>query len=181
MRTRPWRIYDPQDLRGEGQAWQLGEQGTTRFKQGWRGREMAGPSPPPSPPSQIPDQQARPAPPASLLLRSPASSHHPSPTPFLSPPPSHQLPAPLPQPLSLSFIHPFIKLLLSAKAPLGPGARLGCVEKNKTKTWRILTNPWPGVGSSPTPAHLLSARPRLFDLHPARLSFSGLWPWPVDL
>lgn len=106
-----------------------------------------------------------------------------------TPPPLHSSPLPpvtnflrpSPSPLSLSFIHPFIKLLLSAKAPLGPGARLGCVEKNKTKTWRILTNPWPGVGSSPTPAHLLSARPRLFDLHPARLSFSGLWPWPVDL
>ncbi|EFB14034.1 hypothetical protein PANDA_002251 [Ailuropoda melanoleuca] len=55
------------------------------------------------------------------------------------------------QPLWLSFIHPFTKLVLSAKDPLGAGAKLAGAENNKTKPWRIPTNPGPGVGSSPHP------------------------------
>lgn len=119
----------------------------------WRDGEVrrAGLSRPPSP-SQIPDQQACPAPPASLLLlRPPASGYLPSPSLLLSPPPSYPLPPPLPQSLWLSFIHPFTKLVRSAKAPLGPGARLAGGEKNKTKPWRLPTNPGPCVGSSPHP------------------------------
>lgn len=142
------------------------------------GRRRLGPSPPPSLPSQIPDSQALRAPPASLLLlvpRSPARGGLPSPTSLLSPSPSHPLPPPFPQPVSLSFIHPFTKLLLGTKAPLGPGARLAGVE-NKTKAledsskspaWcRLLPPPSPPPQPGPPP----------FDLHPAFLSVSALWP-----
>lgn len=104
------------------------------------------------------------------------------------PSPSHPLAPPLPQPLSLSFIHPFTKLSLGAKAPLGRGARLAGVDKNKTKPWRIPTNPQPGAGSSPHPAHLpLSQAPALrpppcslFRLHTPAQGRSGCESSPAS-
>lgn len=71
--------------------------------------------------------------------------------------------------------------MLSAKAPLGPGARLAGAENNKTKPWRIPTNPGPGVGSSPHPQPTSSSTQARPSLRPPPSSpfspraLAGLW------
>lgn len=104
VRTGPWRTHDPRGLMGWG-AGRAAVSGSHEVPAGLVGRKAGGPLPPPWPPRQIPDQQARPAPPASFLPRSPASGHLPSPT--ASPPlPPPTLCAPPPAPIAL--IHPSI-------------------------------------------------------------------------